>query len=149
MSWFSIFDCKLTYVTILNTLFYIIMIIARGRHQCLQAVIIVIIPVFTSFHATLWENSTMQSMWPLRLWPPAKNTWFKLFETETLLDPPHVSKGRERIWLSGDPRGHDTHLDEGVVTNLREMMTSQRTNFQNCVFELTFPHSQGTKTSAG
>lgn len=38
-------------------------------------------------------------------------------------------------------------LDEGVVTNLREIVTSQRTDFQNCVFEPRFPHSEASKTS--
>lgn len=55
--------------------------------------------------------------------------------------------GTERRRQSGDPRGPDTHQDEGVVTNLREIVTSQRTDFQNCVFELRFPHSEASKTS--
>lgn len=55
--------------------------------------------------------------------------------------------GTERRRPSGDPRGPDTHLDESVVTNRRETVTSQRTDFQNRVFELRFPHSQASKTS--
>lgn len=76
-----------------------------------------------------------------------KNAWFKLIKTETLLDPPHAWKGTERRRPSGDPTGPDAHLDEGVVTNLREIVTSQRTDFQNCVFEPRFPHSEASKTS--
>lgn len=43
-----------------------------------------------------------------------------------------------------------THIDESVDTKLRETVSSlQRTNFQNRIFELTFPRSQGSKASEG